>query len=165
MPSLPLTEEIRRRSRYEQRFDQRNNERNMAATRSDDINYHSREGETLPSYYELPSPPVYTKINIPENGNNNDAVQEQHTTSTFPPNNSAVVNHNSTTNSQSNNGNVNTDFDANNNDLDATISVASNQENHQTTNPTITTDDIPNSTIIAVSSSSSPLNSNSNNIA
>lgn len=62
LPSVPLTEVIRRRAdTYENRL----GNSGTAVTRSGDNHYLREDEEILPSYYELPIPPAYTKINIP----------------------------------------------------------------------------------------------------
>jgi hypothetical protein len=59
LPSIPLTETLRRR---QQQSTPQRQDTATVVNRSDAIELD----ETLPSYYELPTPPAYTKINIPE---------------------------------------------------------------------------------------------------
>lgn len=71
LPSIPLSDALRRRAQdYENQLDS-----GGAVTRSADDYYLQNGHEMLPSYYELPTPPPYTKARIP----NTNVLQEAHT--------------------------------------------------------------------------------------
>ncbi|KAG2196722.1 hypothetical protein INT47_009632 [Mucor saturninus] len=74
LPSIPLTDSIRQREEdYQQRLG-----RGGAVTRSADDHYRYGSQEMLPSYYELPVPPPYSKVIVP----NLSELQAEHTSST-----------------------------------------------------------------------------------
>lgn len=85
--SIPLTDSMRQREEdYQRRLG-----RGGAVTRSADDYYLYGSQEMLPSYYELPIPPAYTKVQAP----NLSVLLEAHTSSTsrdFATNTEDVLN-------------------------------------------------------------------------
>lgn len=98
LPSFPTTEELRRR-RYDQLIQRRNTEQGRVivptGVATDSHFGAGREEEILPSYYELPAPPVYSKTEATEAStveNNQHDTSAQHTTeSTVTQGNDVII--------------------------------------------------------------------------